>query len=103
MSAISPELAPLDAPTLVEASAGTGKTHTITTYFVRGILERQLEPQQILVVTYTKAATAELRVRCRKRAADSPGSPSNATLRPFRVKEIFMTQPPAARSGSGRR
>jgi exodeoxyribonuclease V beta subunit len=63
----SPELAPLEAPTLVEASAGTGKTHTITTYFVRGILERGLRPEQILVVTYTKAATAELRVRCRTR------------------------------------
>lgn len=71
MSATSPELAPLDAPTLVEASAGTGKTHTITTYFVRGVLERQLEPQQILVVTYTKAATAELRVRCRKRILEA--------------------------------
>jgi exodeoxyribonuclease V beta subunit len=67
MSAISPELVPLDAPTLVEASAGTGKTHTITTYFVRAILERGLTPEQILVVTYTKAATAELRVRSRKR------------------------------------
>ena len=39
MSAERPELVPLDAPTLVEASAGTGKTYTITTYFVRAILE----------------------------------------------------------------
>jgi exodeoxyribonuclease V beta subunit len=67
MSEISPELCALDVPTLVEASAGTGKTHTITTYFVRGILERGLRPEQVLVVTYTKAATAELRVRCRTR------------------------------------
>lgn len=67
MSAVAPELVSLDAPTLVEASAGTGKTYTITTYFVRAILERGLMPEQILVVTYTKAATAELRVRSRKR------------------------------------
>lgn len=67
MSTVSPELAPLDAPTLIEASAGTGKTHTITTYFVRGIVELGLMPDQILVVTYTKAATSELRLRCRKR------------------------------------
>ncbi|MGD8607515.1 MAG: exodeoxyribonuclease V subunit beta [Myxococcales bacterium] len=67
MNAVSPELTPLESPTLVEASAGTGKTHTITTYFVRGILERGLRPEQILVVTYTKAATAELRIRCRTR------------------------------------
>ncbi|MGD8826380.1 MAG: UvrD-helicase domain-containing protein, partial [Myxococcales bacterium] len=67
MNAVSPELTPLESATLVEASAGTGKTHTITTYFVRGILERGLRPEQILVVTYTKAATAELRIRCRTR------------------------------------
>jgi exodeoxyribonuclease V beta subunit len=67
MSTPSPQLIPLDAPTLVQASAGTGKTYTITTYFVRAILERDLRPEQILVVTYTKAATAELRVRARER------------------------------------
>lgn len=71
MTRASAELAPLDAPTLVEASAGTGKTHAITTYFVRGILERSLTPEQILVVTYTKAATTELRVRCRKRIVEA--------------------------------
>jgi len=67
VSTVSPQLIPLDAPTLVQASAGTGKTYTITTYFVRAILERDLTPEQILVVTYTKAATAELRVRTRER------------------------------------
>ncbi len=61
---------PLGAPVLVEASAGTGKTHAITTYFVRAILEHDLSPEQILVVTYTKAATAELRVRTRKRVIE---------------------------------
>ncbi|MFW2387008.1 MAG: UvrD-helicase domain-containing protein [Polyangiales bacterium] len=67
MSELSPQLIPLDAPTLVEASAGTGKTYTITTYFVRAILESDLSPEQILVLTYTKAATAELRARVRER------------------------------------
>ena len=71
MTAIVPQLAPLDGPTLVEASAGTGKTYTITTYFVREILEKGRTPEQILVVTYTKAATAELRVRARKRIVDA--------------------------------
>ncbi|TFH31513.1 MAG: hypothetical protein E4H00_03360, partial [Myxococcales bacterium] len=63
----SPQLISLDAPALVQASAGTGKTYTITTYFVRAVLELDLVPEQILVVTYTKAATAELRVRARER------------------------------------
>ena len=67
MSGAAPQLIALDTPALVEASAGTGKTYTIITYFVRAILERDLTPEQILVVTYTKAATAELRVRARER------------------------------------
>jgi exodeoxyribonuclease V beta subunit len=71
MNAAPPQLIPLDAPTLVEASAGTGKTYTITTYFVRAILERDLKPDEILVVTYTKAATAELRARTRQRILDA--------------------------------
>ena len=60
-----------DLPTLVEASAGTGKTHAITTCFVTAILERDLGPDQILVVTYTKAATAELRARARRRVTEA--------------------------------
>ena len=71
MSHVDTERAPLGAPVLVEASAGTGKTHAITTYFVRAILERDLSPEQILVVTYTKAATAELRVRSRQRVTQA--------------------------------
>ena len=71
MSSIAPQLIPFDAPSLVQASAGTGKTYTITTYFVRAILEQDLKPEQILVVTYTKAATAELRVRTRERILDA--------------------------------
>jgi exodeoxyribonuclease V beta subunit len=73
MSAMSPELIPLDAPTLVEASAGTGKTYAITTYFLRAILEGGLTPEKILVVTYTKAATAELRIRARARIVQALG------------------------------
>jgi len=52
---------------LVEASAGTGKTWTISGLYVRLILELGLSVDQILVVTYTKAATAELQDRIRKR------------------------------------
>jgi exodeoxyribonuclease V beta subunit len=52
---------------LIEASAGTGKTYTITTLFLRLLVERGLGVDQILVVTFTKAATAELRDRIRQR------------------------------------
>lgn len=51
----------------IEASAGTGKTHSITSLFVRLLLEQGLEVERILVVTFTEAATAELRERIRER------------------------------------
>ena len=54
---------------LIEASAGTGKTWTIAALYILLLLEKELRPEQILVVTYTKAATAELRERIRRRIA----------------------------------
>lgn len=50
---------------VIEASAGTGKTYTITALFVRLIVEQNLSVREILVVTYTEAATEELRDRIR--------------------------------------
>ena len=48
---------------LIEASAGTGKTHNITRIFLRLLLERALPIEQILVMTFTKDATEEIRGR----------------------------------------
>jgi len=67
VKALTPLALPLTGTTLIEASAGTGKTHTITTLVLRLLLERGLEIGQILVVTYTRAATFELRERVRAR------------------------------------
>ena len=55
--------------TLIEASAGTGKTYSITSLVLRLVAEQGLGIDQILIVTYTRAATAELRVRVRQRLA----------------------------------
>ena len=52
---------------LIEASAGTGKTYTIGTLYLRLLIERGLSVAEILVVTFTNAATAELRDRIRTR------------------------------------
>jgi exodeoxyribonuclease V beta subunit len=52
---------------LIEASAGTGKTYCITTRYLSLLLESGLAVNQILVVTFTEAATAELRDRIRVR------------------------------------
>ncbi len=57
----------LDGVQLIEASAGTGKTYTIAGLYVRLLVERALEVDRILVMTFTKAATEELRQRLRDR------------------------------------
>ncbi|HOX42180.1 MAG TPA: UvrD-helicase domain-containing protein [Myxococcota bacterium] len=54
---------------LIEASAGTGKTHAITDLVLRLVAEEGLRIEEILVVTFTQAATAELRQRVRARLA----------------------------------
>ena len=56
---------------LIEASAGTGKTYTITSLFVRLLLERPLSVSNILVVTFSDAATEELKIRIRSRLQDT--------------------------------
>ncbi|MBI5277367.1 MAG: exodeoxyribonuclease V subunit beta [Burkholderiales bacterium] len=61
---------PLHGVRLIEASAGTGKTYNICGLYLRLLLERGLDVQQVLVVTFTNAATAELRDRIRTRIAE---------------------------------
>ncbi|MCP8464677.1 exodeoxyribonuclease V subunit beta [Pseudomonas sp. ZM23] len=80
----TPELVPLSFPLhgsrLIEASAGTGKTFTIALLYVRLVLDhggeqaafgRPLSPPEILVVTFTEAATQELRERIRARLSEA--------------------------------
>ncbi|NDV90652.1 exodeoxyribonuclease V subunit beta [Alteromonas sp. 345S023] len=57
-----PEM-PLSGRHLIEASAGTGKTFNITRLYLRLLLEKQLSVTQILVMTFTKAATEEIKGR----------------------------------------
>lgn len=70
---------PLKGARLIEASAGTGKTFTLAALYVRLVLQhgeenafrRKLIPPEILVVTFTEAATRELRDRIRNRLAET--------------------------------
>ena len=62
---------PLAGKNLIEASAGTGKTYTIAGIFVRLVVEKRIPPEEILVVTFTKAATEELKDRIRKRLVEA--------------------------------
>jgi exodeoxyribonuclease V beta subunit len=56
---------------LIEASAGTGKTFTLAEIYCRLILEQDLTVEQILVVTFTRAATEELRSRLREKLVNT--------------------------------
>ena len=75
VSSLDPLTFPLYGARLIEASAGTGKTYTIASLFIRLLLghggesahQKPLTVEQILVVTFTEAATAELRSRIRER------------------------------------
>lgn len=63
-----------DQPLLLEASAGAGKTLVLVERFVRDVLEgddegRLLECDEILTITFTRKAAAELRGRIRRRLA----------------------------------
>ncbi len=79
MQALNPVTMPLTGQSLIEASAGTGKTYTITGLYLRYLLGMQitddphcevnkpLSVEQILVVTFTEAATQEIKDRVRAR------------------------------------
>jgi exodeoxyribonuclease V beta subunit len=83
MNYVANQLAPLTFPLhgsrLIEASAGTGKTWTIAALYVRLVLghggengyQRPLLPADILVMTFTRAATRELSNRVRERLVEA--------------------------------
>ncbi len=70
---------PLWGSRLIEASAGTGKTWTIAALYLRLVLghgdadgfARPLVPSEILVMTFTRAATRELSDRIRSRLLEA--------------------------------
>lgn len=96
---------PLHGARLIEASAGTGKTFTIAGLYLRLLLghgcpetkhQVPLTVDQILVVTFTEAATAELRDRIRARIHDARlafarGKSSDPVIEPL-LKEVVDHQ-----------
>jgi len=88
---LNPLTLPLQGSQLIEASAGTGKTFTIALLYVRLVLGHGqnpgsalaagILPPNLLVVTFTEAATQELRERIRTRLTQAA--------------DIFSREPPA--------
>jgi len=67
---------------LIEASAGTGKTYTITSIVMRFIIEKGFNIEDILVVTFTEAAAAELKDRIFTRLNEIDSILSNKDVMP---------------------
>ncbi|WP_105896104.1 exodeoxyribonuclease V subunit beta [Haemophilus influenzae] len=75
---LNPITLPLNQISLIEASAGTGKTYTIGSLYLRLLLKagennfsRSLNVEEILVVTFTEMATEELKKKIRERITDA--------------------------------
>ncbi|MBL8394651.1 MAG: exodeoxyribonuclease V subunit beta [Candidatus Accumulibacter sp.] len=113
---------PLHGSRLIEASAGTGKTFTIAALYVRLVLGhgaenayvRSLTPREILVVTFTEAATQELRDRIRNRlsqaaacfrveSADNASEDDSAAAADDLLRELRQEYPPEQWSACARK
>ncbi|GAB0149305.1 exodeoxyribonuclease V subunit beta [Marichromatium sp. PS1] len=94
---LDPLAIPLCGARLIEASAGTGKTFTLAMLYLRLVLghgvalgaRTRLQPPEILVVTFTNAATDELRGRIRARLVEAAAA--------FRCPETDSGDPLLAR------
>ena len=64
---------PIEGRMLLEASAGTGKTYSLMRVLLRLLVEKGIELDRILVVTFTNAATDELSSRLRSNLTELIG------------------------------
>lgn len=78
---------PLKGKNLIEASAGTGKTYSIAVMTVRLVVEQSMDLKEILLVTFTEKAVAELQIRVRKFIRDS----YNYSIDPVKYNNIDPT------------
>jgi len=107
IEALRPLAMPLTGVRLIEASAGTGKTWTIAALYVRAVLghesARALLPPNILVVTFTEAATQELRERIRLRLVEAARAfRAGHAEEPF-LADLLLAYAPDAHAGCARR
>jgi len=78
----------LDAPLLVIAGAGSGKTRVIT-YKVSYLIERGVPPHQILLLTFTRKASREMLVRVSQLLKSGVGQQvSGGTFHSFAVQML---------------
>jgi exodeoxyribonuclease V beta subunit len=84
--------------TVLEASAGTGKTWTIAALVTRYVAQGVVPLEQLLVVTFGRAATSELRTRVRERFRDTRDAlidPDAARKSPDAIVALLADAPDA--------
>jgi exodeoxyribonuclease V beta subunit len=74
--------------TVLEASAGTGKTYTIAALTARAIAEGVAELNQLLLVTFGRMATNELRLRVRERLVSLENCLADAVAQPVTTRSL---------------
>ncbi len=83
----------LDGVNLIEASAGTGKTYALAGLYVRLLIEKRFDARQILVITFTTSATAELQRRIRAMVSDAHRAFVNAKADPGWLADLLEKYP----------
>ncbi len=84
-----PHTLPLKGVSLVEASAGTGKTTALVRTYLRAVLADGLTVDELLVVTFTRAATGELTTRIRAALAEAHAMLSGEAAQAGFVAELI--------------
>ena len=80
----------LDRHGFIEASAGTGKTHTIESLVVRLLTEKQdIELENILIVTFTEKATSELKQRIQEKLEKERVAQGNHAENSKKIKDTL--------------
>lgn len=74
---------------IVLAGPGTGKSFTILGYIVDLIKEKKVDPKTILLITFTRAATNELKQKVRKELGQESELPSVFTLHGFSLRQLM--------------
>ncbi len=102
---LDPMTFPLTGSQLIEASAGTGKTTAITNLYLRLVLGHGCEPllpDRILVVTFTEAATQELRDRIRARLSQAAQAFRDGTEADAFLSALRADYPPESHAEQAR-
>ncbi len=86
--------------TLLEASAGTGKTWTIAALVTRYLVEGVATLEEMLVVTFTRAASQELRDRVRRQLDDAAAVLADPSITALDYVDLHAPRRPAV-GGSG--